>query len=68
MVFDFFRKRDTPVAFVLAGGYVSAELDEARLVGLHRLTLRAASTPDKSLHAAAGRIFRKLADAVFPSS
>jgi acetoin utilization deacetylase AcuC-like enzyme len=65
LVFDFFRKRGTPLAFVLAGGYVSTELDEARLVGLHRLTLREASTMDKSLAGAARRMYMKFADSLF---
>lgn len=42
MVFDWCRDRRIPVAFVQAGGYVGARLDEKGLVGLHRLTLEAA--------------------------
>jgi acetoin utilization deacetylase AcuC-like enzyme len=42
MVFSWCRARRLPVAFVLAGGYVSDRLDETALVDLHRLTLRAA--------------------------
>jgi acetoin utilization deacetylase AcuC-like enzyme len=42
LVFDWCRRRGTAVAFVLAGGYVSATLDRAELVALHRLTLAAA--------------------------
>lgn len=44
MVFEWSRKIDTPVAFVLAGGYSGRSLTRAELVDLHRLTLRAAST------------------------
>lgn len=43
MVFDWCRSKRLPIAFVLAGGYVSARLDRAGLVALHRLTLSAAS-------------------------
>jgi acetoin utilization deacetylase AcuC-like enzyme len=42
MVFDWARRRQTPVAFVLAGGYVGAGLSQATLVGLHRQTIAAA--------------------------
>lgn len=42
LVFEWCRRRGTAVAFVLAGGYISATLDRAELVGLHRLTLAAA--------------------------
>jgi acetoin utilization deacetylase AcuC-like enzyme len=42
MVFARCRKRELPVAFVLAGGYLGAGLDEAGIVELHRLTLSAA--------------------------
>jgi acetoin utilization deacetylase AcuC-like enzyme len=44
MVFDWCRRRKIPVAFVLAGGYLGPSLDEAGLVGLHRLTLEAATS------------------------
>lgn len=43
MVFAWCRKRKLPVAFVLAGGYLSPRLDQAGLVALHRLTLAAAT-------------------------
>lgn len=43
LVFHWCRARRLPVAFVLAGGYVGPRLDEAGLVGLHRLTLEAAA-------------------------
>ncbi|NMN97838.1 hypothetical protein [Antrihabitans stalactiti] len=43
LVFDWFRQRGIPVAFVLAGGYLGPNLDETGLVGLHRLTLTAAA-------------------------
>jgi acetoin utilization deacetylase AcuC-like enzyme len=39
MVFDWCRSRGLPIAFVLAGGYISPRLDERGLVDLHRLTL-----------------------------
>jgi acetoin utilization deacetylase AcuC-like enzyme len=42
-VFGWCKRRALPVAFVLAGGYASLELDEAALVGLHRLTLKQAA-------------------------
>ena len=44
LVFDWCRERELPIAFVLAGGYVGARLDEESLVDLHRLTLSAAAT------------------------
>jgi acetoin utilization deacetylase AcuC-like enzyme len=43
LVFRWCKERDLPIAFVLAGGYVGARLDEAGLVGLHRLTLHSAA-------------------------
>ena len=43
LVFEWCRKRGLPVAFVLAGGYVSTRLDEDGLVDLHRLTLSCAA-------------------------
>jgi acetoin utilization deacetylase AcuC-like enzyme len=43
-VFAWCKRRSLPLAFVLAGGYVSLELDEAGLVELHRLTLAEAAT------------------------
>jgi acetoin utilization deacetylase AcuC-like enzyme len=42
MVFEWCRRLRIPVAFVLAGGYVGDNLDQAGLVDLHRLTLAAA--------------------------
>jgi acetoin utilization deacetylase AcuC-like enzyme len=42
MVFAWCRARGIPVAFVLAGGYVSPELSQERLVALHRLTVETA--------------------------
>jgi acetoin utilization deacetylase AcuC-like enzyme len=39
MVFSWARERGTPVAFVLAGGYVSARLSRETLAELHRLTI-----------------------------
>lgn len=41
-VFAACRRHGVPVAFVLAGGYLGPDLDEAGLVALHRLTLDAA--------------------------
>lgn len=41
-VFSWCRMRGVPIAFVLAGGYLGPELERARLVALHRLTLEAA--------------------------
>ena len=43
LVFDWCREQGVPVAFVLAGGYTGPRLDQAALVGLHRLTLTAAA-------------------------
>jgi hypothetical protein len=42
-VFEWCNRRGLPIAFVPAGGYVSFELDEAALVGLHRLTVEQAA-------------------------
>ncbi len=42
-VFEWCRKQALPVAFVLAGGYVSPGFDRDDLVDLHRLTLAAAA-------------------------
>ena len=44
LVFDWCRSRGTPVAFVLAGGYVGPRLDRETLVALHRQTIVAAAT------------------------
>jgi acetoin utilization deacetylase AcuC-like enzyme len=43
MVFDWCSGRGVAIAFVLAGGYVGQQLDEAGLVEAHRLTLTAAT-------------------------
>lgn len=43
LVFDWCRARALPVAFVLAGGYLSQRLDRGGLVALHRETLLAAA-------------------------
>ena len=43
MVFEWARRRALPVAFALAGGYVSEALMQGDLVGLHRLTLASAA-------------------------
>jgi acetoin utilization deacetylase AcuC-like enzyme len=48
MVFDWCRRRDLPIAFVLAGGYVGPHLDKEGLVNLHRLTLSAAAEVDRT--------------------
>ncbi len=42
-VFSWCAQRKLPVAFVLAGGYIGPNLDQAGLVALHRLTLQAAA-------------------------
>lgn len=42
-VFEWCNRRGLPIAFVPAGGYSGFELDEAALVGLHRLTLERAA-------------------------
>jgi acetoin utilization deacetylase AcuC-like enzyme len=42
-VFEWCKRRALPLAFVPAGGYTSFDLDEAALVGLHRLTLEQAA-------------------------
>ena len=44
LVFSWCRERGLPVAFVLAGGYLSRRLSQERLVNLHRLTVAAAAT------------------------
>ena len=44
MVFDWCRARGCPIAFVLAGGYVGAQLGKQEIVALHRLTIGAAAT------------------------
>ncbi len=41
-VFEWCSSRRTPVAFVLAGGYVGPGLNESELVNLHRLTISVA--------------------------
>jgi len=43
MVFSWAAKHGVPVAFVFAGGYISASLNEAQLVELHRNTIAAAA-------------------------
>jgi hypothetical protein len=48
LVFNWCREQELPIAFVMAGGYVSpTRLDESRLVELHRLTLTAAARSAK---------------------
>ncbi|WP_070380287.1 hypothetical protein [Rhodococcus sp. WMMA185] len=46
LLFRWCQERKMPVAFALAGGYVSAHLDEKELVDLHRLTIAEASLLD----------------------
>ena len=43
LVFEWARDREVPIAFVLAGGYISGGLSRDELVGLHRLTIAAAA-------------------------
>jgi acetoin utilization deacetylase AcuC-like enzyme len=43
MVFEWARSTGTPIAFVLAGGYVGDKLSQSELVHLHRLTINAAA-------------------------
>jgi len=44
LVFEWCRELELPVAFVMAGGYLRPpQMDETRLVELHRLTLTAAA-------------------------
>jgi acetoin utilization deacetylase AcuC-like enzyme len=43
IVFDWCTTGKLPVAFVMAGGYTGARLDQETLVGLHRSTLSAAA-------------------------
>lgn len=43
LVFDWCQRHEIPVAFVLAGGYVSNQVDRDELVDLHRLTIEAAA-------------------------
>jgi acetoin utilization deacetylase AcuC-like enzyme len=43
LVFDWARRSGLPIAFVLAGGYVGGNVDRAKLVALHRMTIRAAA-------------------------
>ena len=46
LVFKWAASRRVPVAFVLAGGYTGANLTEAGLVRLHRMTIEAAARGD----------------------
>lgn len=43
LVFAWAHARRLPVAFTLAGGYLSKDLSQDDLVGLHRLTIAAAA-------------------------
>lgn len=53
-VFSWCARRKLPVAFVLAGGYIGPNLDQAGLVALHRLTLGAAAASIRAWPARAG--------------
>ena len=50
LVFDWARTRKLPVAFVLAGGYLSRKNDRAQLVALHRITVRVAAVTSTASH------------------
>ena len=50
LVFSACRKQGVPIAFALAGGYVSCSLSKERLVDLHRLTIEAAATGPTTPH------------------
>jgi len=50
LVFDWARTRKLPVAFVLAGGYLSRKNDRAQLVALHRITVRVAAATGQASH------------------
>ena len=43
MVFEWASSHDVPIAFVMAGGYVSPRRTQAELVAHHRITLRVAA-------------------------
>jgi acetoin utilization deacetylase AcuC-like enzyme len=43
LVFEWCKRRRLPIAFVIAGGYVSRRLNQRALVDLHRLTLTSAA-------------------------
>ena len=49
MVFAWCRAQAIPVAFVLAGGYVSPQLSQQQLVALHRLTVETAANSSPAL-------------------
>ncbi len=42
IVFDYFSKRNIPISFIPAGGYINENFAQCELVDLHRLTLEAA--------------------------
>lgn len=46
LVFEWCRRLDCPVAFVLAGGYVGSHLSPEDLVRLHRLTVETATASE----------------------
>jgi acetoin utilization deacetylase AcuC-like enzyme len=49
LVFEWCSRRKLPIAFVIAGGYVSRRLDRQALVELHRLTLISAAKVDAAI-------------------
>jgi len=54
VVFDWCRQRSIPIAFVLAGGYIGADLSREGLVNLHRQTISAAVHNERMLVASGG--------------
>jgi acetoin utilization deacetylase AcuC-like enzyme len=50
LVFSHFCRRDIPIAFVLAGGYLGQSLDQEGLVQLHRCTIGVAAAMWGRLH------------------
>jgi len=49
IVFEWCRRRQLPVAFTLAGGYVGPRFDMRGLIDLHRLTLSAATDAGRTI-------------------
>jgi acetoin utilization deacetylase AcuC-like enzyme len=43
IVFSFFKEKNIPIAFTLAGGYIGPKMTNNSLVKLHRLTIKAAT-------------------------
>lgn len=56
LVFAWARERQLPVAFTLAGGYLSQSLSQDDLVGLHRLTIATAAMANTGQPLEAGSI------------